>query len=80
MFPLNFRYLVNNRIPLLIDSFHQITEPAEQQIAVGQVNVQYAGAEEKQPKKEEAPTKVAVKRKSILDRFGETLKEFLDNA
>ena len=36
--------------------------------------------EEKQPKKEEAPTKVAVKRKSILDRFGETLKEFLDNA
>jgi cell division protein FtsA len=30
--------------------------------------------------KEEVYTEVAIKRKSILDRFGDKLKEFLDNA
>jgi cell division protein FtsA len=31
-------------------------------------------------KENEQPAEVALKRKSIFDRFGEKLKEFLDNA
>ena len=37
--------------------------------------------ENEEPIKEnEQPAEVALKRKSIFDRFGEKLKEFLDNA
>ena len=48
----------------------------------GKIDVGVIESEEKQEHKKdnELDTEVTIKRKSILDRFGEKLKEFLDNA
>jgi len=48
----------------------------------GKIDLGVIESEEKQEHKKdnELDTEVTIKRKSILDRFGEKLKEFLDNA